>query len=47
MQEQNSAPCKSIFEGGKKETTREQFTQIWITLINQIEKSREIVVNAC
>lgn len=33
--------CQSIFYGGKSSTTCERYTQIWIRLINQIEKSKE------
>ena len=32
--------CRSIFKSGKSETTREAYTQAWITLINQTEKNK-------
>ena len=32
--------CKSIFKGGKITTTKEEYTQKWIALINQLEKSK-------
>lgn len=35
--------CRSIFQNGAATTTTEKYTQIWITLINQIEKSKEIL----
>lgn len=35
--------CKSVFKDGKNEPTREQFTQTWIALINQIEQSKAIL----
>ena len=38
----NAIPiCRSVFQKGAPTTTTEKYTQIWITLINQIEKSKE------
>ena len=38
----NAIPiCRSVFQKGAPSTTTERYTQIWITLINQIEKSKE------
>ena len=33
-------PCKSVFKGGKSATTKEEYTQKWISLINQLEKNK-------
>ena len=33
-------PCRSIFKSGKSETTRDAYTQAWITLINQTERNK-------
>ncbi len=35
--------CRSVFQNGTQETTTERYTKIWITLINQIEKSKEVL----
>lgn len=35
--------CKSVFKSGENEPAREQFTQTWIALINQIEQSKAIL----
>ena len=38
----NAIPvCRSVFQKSEPTTTTEKYTQIWITLINQIEKSKE------
>ena len=40
----NAIPiCRSVFQKGAPTTTTEKYTQIWITLINQIEKSKELL----
>ena len=40
----NAIPiCRSVFQKGVPTTTTEKYTQIWITLINQIEKSKEVL----
>lgn len=35
--------CKSIFASGKTHLTPEQYTNVWIKLINQLERSKEVV----
>ncbi len=35
--------CRSIFTGGENPPTVERYTQLWIALINQIERSKETV----
>ena len=38
----NAIPiCRSVFQKGAPTTTTERYTQVWIALINQIEKSKE------
>lgn len=32
--------CKSVFQDGKTEATREQVTKTWIALINEMERSK-------
>lgn len=34
--------CKSVFKSGGNTTLKEQFTQKWIEVINQIEKNKRI-----
>ena len=34
--------CKSVFKNGEKTTSKSQFTQKWIELINRSEKNRTI-----
>lgn len=36
-------PCRSVFREGAQATTTERYTKIWITLINQIEKSKAVL----
>ncbi|MBD5118319.1 MAG: hypothetical protein HDT37_04295 [Clostridiales bacterium] len=43
MNDKRSLLCRSFFNGGEKPPTSEQYTQIWINLVNQIEKSKETV----
>ena len=35
--------CRSIFTSGENPPTVERYTQLWIALISQIEKSKEAV----
>ena len=35
--------CQSIFKNGTESTTPAQVTQIWVTLINQIEKASAVI----
>lgn len=32
--------CKNIFKSGQPEVSRDQFTGLWIRLINQLEKNK-------
>ena len=34
--------CKSVFKSGENTTTKIQFTQKWIELINKLEKNKGI-----
>lgn len=36
--------CKSVFKGGKAETTGKEFTKMWILLVNTLEKSKGVGV---
>lgn len=40
------SPCRSVFQQGAPGTTTEKYTQIWIRLINQIEKSKATLAQA-
>lgn len=35
--------CKSIFKGEKKQPTQEKYTNIWVALINQIERNKQVL----
>lgn len=35
--------CRSVFQSGKDEPTTESITQVWASLINQMEKSKGII----
>ena len=37
-----TAKCKSIFYSGEA-TTKERYTQVWIRLIDQLEKSKSVL----
>ena len=40
----NAIPiCRSVFQKGAPTTTTERYTQVWITLINQIEKGKKVL----
>lgn len=39
----HDSKCTSIFKSGESKTSMEQFTQVWIALINQIEKSKGVL----
>lgn len=32
--------CRSVFKSGENTTSKSQFTQKWIELVNKIEKSK-------
>lgn len=34
--------CKSVFKGGEDSTTEHEFTNVWIGLINTLEKGRNV-----
>ncbi len=36
-------PCRSVFKNGTVHTTHGQVTQIWATLINQMEKANTLL----
>lgn len=38
-----TSSCRSVFQSGESAPAIEQFTRLWISMINQIEKSKEIV----
>lgn len=38
-----SANCKSIFRNGKQEPDHEEFTQVWVSLINQMERAKAVL----
>lgn len=45
MQDQNTY-CKSVFKYGTEGLTTERLTEVWITLINQIERSKAVIAGA-
>lgn len=40
--EQPNNICKSVFKSGENTTTRDEFTKMWIELINRLESSKSI-----
>ena len=38
--------CKNCFKSGKDSTTVQDYTSVWIKLINQLEHSRAILSGA-
>lgn len=40
--EQQQTICKSVFKSGENTTSKSQFTQKWIELINRLEKNKRI-----
>lgn len=36
-------PCRSVFRGNAAATTSEKYTQLWITLINRMERDRQVL----
>lgn len=38
--------CKSYFKSGKNSTTVQTYTNVWIQLINQMERSKAILSSA-
>lgn len=42
MGEEKKAPvCRSVFSDGSSVTTCQRYTEIWVRLIHQMEKSKE------
>ncbi|MCI7658441.1 hypothetical protein [Anaerotignum sp.] len=41
MKERQENACKSVFLHGGSEPRREEFTKVWINLINQMERNKE------
>lgn len=46
MNNQGLAICRSVFKSGGSVPTVEQFTKAWSALINQLEKSKEVLAAA-
>ncbi|MCI8583849.1 MAG: hypothetical protein HFH13_12065 [Dorea sp.] len=42
--EESKSVCSSVFKSGESTTSKTQFTQKWIELINKIEKNKGIAV---
>ena len=40
--DKNQILCRSVFKSGENTTTKIQFTQKWIELINKLEKNKGI-----
>lgn len=38
--------CKSIFKSGENKLTPEYYTRIWIALINQVERNKQLLAGA-
>ena len=36
--------CKSVFKSGEDTISKEQFTRMWIELINRIEKGKSLTI---
>ena len=36
-------PCRSVFREGAAATTTEKYTDLWIALINQMERGKKIL----
>ena len=39
-----STGCRSVFRSGDI-TTKEHYTQVWVRLINQLEKNKRVLAN--
>ena len=33
--------CKNVFKNGRSEPAREHFTEVWVNLINGLERGKE------
>ena len=40
---ETSSVCKSVFHNGAA-TTKEHYTQVWVRLINQLEKNKSVLI---
>ena len=40
------SPCRSVFREGTENVTKEKYTQLWVTLINQLECSKQTLTGA-
>lgn len=38
-----SSACRSVFRKSAEASTAERYTQLWITLINQMERDKQIL----
>ena len=41
-----SPPCRSVFRENTSAPTKENYTQLWTSLINQMEHSKKILAGA-
>ena len=41
-----SPPCRSVFRENAAAPTKEIYTNLWTTLINQMERSKKILAGA-
>ena len=41
MEKRDNSICKSIFKDGKHAPTREEYTALWVAIINRLEKSKK------
>ncbi len=47
MSHNAAAPrCRSIFKGDKNRPESEQYTRIWIALINRMERNKQVLAGA-
>lgn len=42
--EQSKTVCRSVFKSGENTTSKSQFTQKWVELINRLEKNKGVAV---
>ena len=40
--DKNQILCRSVFKSGESTTSKNQFTKMWIELINKIEKNKAV-----
>lgn len=38
--------CKNVFKGGNTKPASENYTKLWIALINQIERNKQVLAGA-